>query len=322
MIASNGSSSERALVTSPSRAISQGGSNRTPTNVQDPRTDAVRALLGLSRACHPGPVVAVSTASFGYALAIGCSRREAARVGFSVFMGQLAIGWHNDWTDAARDLRAARHDKPIANGEVARSLVGAAAAIAALSCVPASLANGRRAGTTHLVAVASAVAYNAWLKSTPLSFVPYAVSFSLLPVIAHQSGKAVRATPPWASATAGTLGIAAHLLNVLPDRETDRCLGVLGLPQRLSPGQCIGLAGGLLAASSALVSFGPRRGARSGGAGFALSIALSATALREGRRRNDRRSFRLVLLIALADVAQLLWSSSKDHRRGALVPAA
>lgn len=273
-----------------------------------------RSAVGLARACHPGPVVAVSAAAVGYALAVGCTRREAIRVGLAVSSGQLAIGWQNDWTDAARDQLAGRRDKPIPNGEVTESLVGIAAVLAGICCVPASLATGRTGGLTHLAAVLSAASYNAGLKSTPASFVPFALSFSLLPVFVQLSRENASFPPPWAPVAAGTLGVAAHLLNVLPDRELDRSLGVLGLPQRLSREKSLALAGGLLVLSSGLVSFAPRRPDIMGTLSFVASLALGGVAVHAGYTRQDRRAFRFVLVLALLDVAQLLVFSVCSRR--------
>ena len=62
------------------------------------------------------------------------------------------------------------------------AVVRRAALAAAAACVVLSLALGWRAGLTHVAAVAVAWAYNARLKSTPWSWLPYAVSFGLLRV--------------------------------------------------------------------------------------------------------------------------------------------
>jgi 4-hydroxybenzoate polyprenyltransferase len=270
----------------------------------------MRSVVGLARACHPEPVAAVSAAAVGYALAIGCTRREAIRVGLAVSSGQLAIGWQNDWTDAVRDGLAGRRDKPIPNGEVTKSLVGTAAVLAGICCVPASLANGRTGGLTHLSAVLSAVFYNAGLKSTPASFVPYAFSFSLLPVFVQLSREDASVPLPWAPVAAGTLGVAAHLLNALPDREIDRSLGILGLPQCLSREKSLALAGGLLVVSSGMLSFAPRRPGIMGTLGFVASLALAGAAVRAGRARDDRRAFRCVLVLALLDAARALFQGA------------
>ena len=202
--------------------------------------------LGLAKGCHPGPVAVVTTASIGLTRVFGGQRREALRVGAAVLAGQLAIGWQNDWIDAERDRLAARSDKPISSDLVGRGTVGTAAVLAAAACVPASAALGRRAALAHLVAVASAVSYNAGLKRTVLSILTYGVSFGLLPVVAHDASPREGTTPGWAIAAGALLGMAAHLVNVLPDRDADRDMGVLGVPQRLSPDVSLTLATGLL----------------------------------------------------------------------------
>lgn len=281
---------------------------------------SARLVVALIRACHPGPVVAVSTAAFGYALASGNNVRRAGRVAVAVLFGQLAIGWQNDWTDAERDRTANRTDKPIPRGDVSRRPVGLAAIAAGVTCVPASLNNGLNAGITHLVAVASAASYNAGLKSTTASFVPYAVSFSLLPVFAHKSRPGESTPPIWAPLAAGSLGVAAHVLNVLPDRDMDRAMGVLGLPQRLSREQNLATVAGLLLSSSTLVSFGPRRLGIRSVAGFLASLGLAGAAIHAAHARDDRRAFRLVLLLALADVAQLIVGARDDPHRAQPIP--
>jgi 4-hydroxybenzoate polyprenyltransferase len=257
----------------------------------------------------------VTAATAGYALSIGRSRREAFRVGLAVLTGQLAIGWQNDFVDASRDRRAGRRDKPIVAGDVPEGLVGAAAGSAAVACVVASLANGRRAGLLHLLALSSAASYNAGLKATVASPLPYALSFSLLPAFARRAGCREAPAAPWASAAAGALGVAAHLVNVLPDRELDRSLGVLGLPQRLEPTVDLGVAGALLGLSSALISFGPSRGATSRLPGLACSLSLCGAVIGAARSSRERTAFRLVLLLALLDVVQLLLGASRNAPR-------
>ena len=84
-----------------------------------------------------------------------------------------------------------------------------------------------------MVAVGSAWAYNASLKSTILSPLPYGLSFALLPAFVTLGLPG----HPWPRADimviTGLLGIGAHFINTLADRADDRSTGVRGLPQRL-----------------------------------------------------------------------------------------
>jgi protoheme IX farnesyltransferase len=275
---------------------------------EQPVSSARRAgagVLGLAKACHPGPVTAVSAASAGMVIAFGGRRRDALRVGLAVLTGQLAIGWQNDWVDAERDRLAARLDKPIAAALVARRTVGAAAAVAGAACLPASAWLGRRAALAHLTAVASGASYNAGLKRSALSILTYAVSFGLLPVVAHEALPSDDATPGWAIAAGAQLGMAAHLVNVLPDRDSDRELGVLGLPQRLSAQASLALATVLLLGANASIAFGSGGLSRRTTGTFGASCALSAATLLAGRRAGGRAPFRLLLVNVLAQIALL-----------------
>lgn len=207
----------------------------------------------LVRACHPGPTVAVTLATTALAIAAGHGVGGTLLVGAAILSGQLSIGWLNDLLDVSRDEAAHRVDKPLARGEVPAQVVRRAVLLAALACVPLSLALGVAAGAVHLVAVASAWAYDLGLKATVLSWAPYAVSFGLLPAIVTLALPGAPLPPGWAIGSAALLGVGAHFLNVVPDIEADLRAGVRGLPQRLggTTSRVVGTA--LLVAGIALV---------------------------------------------------------------------
>jgi protoheme IX farnesyltransferase len=280
-----------------------------------------RSALGLAKGCHPGPVVVVTAASIGMVRVFGGQRREALRVGAAVFAGQLAIGWQNDWIDAERDRLAARWDKPIPSDLIGRGAVGTAAVLAAAACVPASAALGRRSAVAHLVAVASGISYNAGLKRTVLSIITYGVSFGLLPVVAHDACSREDTTPGWAIAAGALLGMAAHLVNVLPDRDADRDTGVLGLPQRLSPEVSLTLATALLLGASGSIAFGAGGLSRRTVRTFGASCAVSGTTLLAGRRAGGRMPFRLLLVNVLVQIALVSRTRRNDARSHSGPPA-
>jgi 4-hydroxybenzoate polyprenyltransferase len=70
------------------------------------------------------------------------------------------------------------------------------------------------------------------LKDSVWSWLPYAVSFGLLPVFLVLT---VPGAAPawWVVGCAALLGTGAHVANVLPDLEDDAATGVRGLPHRL-----------------------------------------------------------------------------------------
>jgi 4-hydroxybenzoate polyprenyltransferase len=211
--------------------------------------------LGLLLGCHPLPCVAVTAFATAYAAAIGADRDRLVALAVTVLAGQLAVGWSNDAIDGPRDRAARRPDKPVSAGLIDSRTLAVAALIAAVVCAILSLRLGAVAGWLHLVAVASAVSYNAVLKSTVLSPLPYLISFGLLPVVVTYA-VAGHGPVPLAHVVAATLlGGAAHAGNTVGDTEADAATGVRGLPQRLGPQWSL-IAMAMLVAGAALVLLG------------------------------------------------------------------
>jgi len=183
-------------------------------------------------ASHPGPTVAVTTLVTVVAWSAGRDLTGCFFVAAAILTGHLSIGWSNDAIDAIRDTSVHRNDKPIVLGLVSRQTVWIGASLMLVACVPLSLASGWLAGLAHLVGVAAAWGYNLRLKSTRISWLPYAVAFGLLPSFVTLGTSGTWA-PWWASAATALLGVGAHLANVVPDLADDLATGVEGWPQRL-----------------------------------------------------------------------------------------
>ena len=257
-------------------------------------------LAPLVRACHPEPTAAVTALAAALAASVGAS---PLLVGLAFLSGQLSVGWTNDWVDAARDLRVGRQDKPVVQG-LPVATVRAAALLALTACVPLSLALGARAGAAHLVAVASAWLYNTWLKATVASFLPYAVSFGLVPSIVTLAAGA-GAAPWWATGAGALLGVGAHGANVLPDLADDEATGVRGLPHRLGRPVTTALSGVALVAATVLLATGPGTSAV-GVLAVVVSVGVFGTGLVLARRPGSRAAFLAVLVVAAVDVGLLL----------------
>jgi 4-hydroxybenzoate polyprenyltransferase len=163
-----------------------------------------------------------------------------------------------------------------------------------------------------VIALVSALGYDWPLKLTPLSVLPYAVSFAALPAFVVL---AVPASPPlWLIATGGLLGAGAHFANVLPDLADDAATGVRGLPHRLgAAGSALAAAGLLLAATVVLVLGRPGAPSWPGlVALLAAAVALPAGwyADRRGPAGGGRpvALFRAFQAVAVVDVALLLFA--------------
>jgi protoheme IX farnesyltransferase len=264
------------------------------------------AVVALVHASHPEPTVVVTAVAGALAVTVGRDGVGVLVVVVAVLAGQLSVGWLNDYLDAHRDMVVGRVDKPVAAGVISRRGVAMAAVVAAVVCVPASLLSGIVAGTVHLLAVASAWAYDLGAKSTSLSVLPYVVSFGLLPVFVVL-GLPGAPIPPWWLPTAGALlGAGAHFANVLPDLAADAATGVRGLPHRLgATGSKTAAAALLLAASVVLATAVPVDLAAAATVPV-LAAAVLTMGFLPGRRPDSRGLFRAVLVVAVLDVALLL----------------
>ncbi|MEU4361183.1 UbiA family prenyltransferase [Promicromonospora sp. NPDC023987] len=272
-----------------------------------PRTEARRLVSGLVRASHAAPAAVVTGLAAALSAALGSGWGTVVLITVAVGSGQLSVGWSNDWIDAARDVAVGRTDKPVVAGLLTARTLRDAAVVALAVCVAASLALGFVAGVAHLVAVAGAWAYNARLKQTVWSWLPYALSFALLAVAVVLAAPGARVPAGWAVAAVALLGVGAHVANTLPDLEDDAATGVRGLPHRLGRRVSGVLAPGLLVAAVAVVVTGPvgapSRAAWLGGAiavGLALAAGISTVA-----RPRSRAPFGLSLGVAVVCVALL-----------------
>lgn len=263
----------------------------------------------LLRSCHPEPTAAVTVLVTALAVTTGRDVGGVLLVAAAVLTGQLSIGWLNDHLDAERDRAVGRTDKPAATGVISARAVGVAALVAAVLCVPLSLASGALAGSLHLVAVAAGLAYDLGLKATRASVLPYAVCFGLLPVFVVLGAGG---TPPWWLPAAGALlGSGAHFANVLPDLDDDLATGVQGLPHRIGAAASRTAAAALLLAASVVLV----GGVLGSGAPVPVPVLVAAPVVAlavllagfvAGRRRGSRAPFRAVMVVALIDVALLV----------------
>ena len=264
-------------------------------------------FLALIRATHPLPAAAVTAL---VALVTAVRGADAATLGWvvaSTAAGQASVGWSNDYLDRGRDASAGRTDKPLVAGAVSGRTVWIAALIALPVSSALSLPVGLPEAAIMLVAVAAAWAYNLGLKSTLLSWLPYAVAFGLAPVYIW------RATGDWPAAwiVAGgaLLGVGAHLLNVVPDLESDRAVELNGLPHRLGLRRSLFLACFILALTLGLVLAGAGTGPWSWLVAAAAGGLIGAVAWADLRGRT-RLGFRLAIGAAAAIVAVLVVSPS------------
>ncbi|MCZ2817608.1 UbiA family prenyltransferase [Modestobacter sp. VKM Ac-2984] len=271
------------------------------------RSGPFATAAAMARATHLEPTLAVTTVAVLLAVTAGVPAGRTALVGVAVLAGQASIGWCNDWLDADRDRAVGRTDKPVVQGVVSPTLLGRATAVAVVVAVGTSLALGLVPGLLLLVLVASGLAYDAGLKRTALSPLPYLTGFGALPAGVVAAAPGSPGAPWWLIAAGAALGGAAHVANVAPDVEDDLATGVRGLPHRVGAVPSAVTGAVLLGAATLLLVLGPP-----GPPGLLglLACAFAAptvvVAALAGSRRGRRLAFPAVLLLTVLDVALLL----------------
>lgn len=264
-------------------------------------------MRALVLATHAGPALAVTVVATLLAVAAGVPGGRVVLLCVAVLAGQASIGWSNDWLDADRDRAVARTDKPVVQGVMAPSLLRTAALAAVVLAVVLSLLLGTVPGLLLLVLVASGWAYNAGLKRTATSVIPYVTGFGALPAGVVAAAPGTPTAPWWLVTAGGALGAAAHLANVAPDIEDDLATGVRGLPHRLGARVSAVTCALLLGGASLVLVLGPDGPPSTAGwAGLVLAAPTVVVAALAGTDRFRRLAFPAVMLLTVLDVVLLL----------------
>ena len=191
-------------------------------------------LPALLLAAHPFQGLAIAAGTAVAALLSGRELREVGVVFLAVLLGRFTYGWLNDVADRRRDIAVDRQDKPLAREWLEPGSLTFATAVVVCFVVPLSITTGVVSGIAHLLSVLAAWTYNTRLKTTRLSFLPWAVSFGLLPAYLSYGGWGgdfEGAPPTWQiTALAALLGVCVHFLDALPDLVVDNRNKLRSLP--------------------------------------------------------------------------------------------
>ncbi len=212
----------------------------------------MRSVRGLLKASHFIPSLIVSSIAFVFGVHYWWEG-PAYVIAFTVFTGQLVVGWSNDLYDFADDQKHQRINKPLVSGLITEKYLRSWL----IFMVPFSfLANifgplGFEGGALYWLGVGCGVAYNFYFKFTYLSPLPFAVAFAILPSCIAISKDV---TPPlWMWLGGALLGCAAHFINVLKDLDLDRQSKIKGLPQIAGKRASIAIAAALSAIALAVL---------------------------------------------------------------------
>jgi poly(3-hydroxybutyrate) depolymerase len=189
-------------------------------------------LKAYLKAAHFGPTMLITGISFLLSVRLWWEG-PAYVIAFTVFLGQLVIGWSNDLYDYNDDVIHNRTNKPLVAGAISVRQLRRATFILLPFAIIANVIGplGLKGGAVYLLGVGCGIAYNFYFKFSPLSPLPYAVACAALPASIFY---AVDRTPPlWVLAVGALLGVAFHFVNVIKDLPQDIASNIGGLPQRL-----------------------------------------------------------------------------------------
>ena len=192
----------------------------------------MKSLKAYAIAAHFGPTILITTISFLLAARLWWEG-PAYLIAFTVFLGQLLIGWSNDIYDYQDDLKHNRVNKPLVSGQLQIENLKKATFILLPIALLANLLGplGLKGGAVYLLGVGCGIAYNFYFKFRITSPLVYFIALAALPASIFY---AVDRNPPlWVLASSSLLGVAFHFANVLKDLSADRDSNIGGLPQRL-----------------------------------------------------------------------------------------
>jgi len=267
----------------------------------------MKLIVGLVKASHFGPTMAVTLVSFQLAVNLWWEG-PAYVIAFGIFLGQLLVGFTNDLNDFEDDLKHNRTAKPLVKGDITTSQLRKAIIIVAPIAVLFNIFGplGVNGGLIYLFGVGMGVSYNFYFKSTRLSPIPYALAFAAL---VSSIVLATDRTPPlWLIASGSLLGVAAHFANVLKDLDQDLASGIKGLPQMLGKFYSRLIVSGLLVLTTVLLHLvNPNPPLLVGGLAAALITSFAP----------DKVIFKFLMVTVVIDLILLL--SAADSTMGSLV---
>ena len=187
---------------------------------------------------HPGPSAATVAVALLFMVWLAGGHPPVDRfalVAAMLLCQQVAISLHNDWCDRALDA-AAKPWRAIPSGAAPAGRVRAAAWLLAAFSLGFAAAINRRETLLDVVGIGAGFAYNARLKRTAWSWLPFAIAFPLLPVFGGVALPMLHAPPSWlfvSYAIGVPAAVAIHLADTIRDLDADAAFGVQGLAHRL-----------------------------------------------------------------------------------------
>ncbi len=214
------------------------GSNAVPLPQPLPGLPAPHGIaraLRAARIIHPFPTLLNVAATAGLAFVAVRGIPAAGlltRMLLMMLCAQAAIGVTNDYFDRALDTET-KPWKPVAAGIVAPPVAVVLALVLIAVTVVLAATLGIAGFLLAMVGLASGLVYDARLKRTVFSAIPYMVAIPTLPLWVWATLGEWRAALWWLLPVGALIGLALHLQNTIADIDGDAAHGVHGLAHRL-----------------------------------------------------------------------------------------
>jgi 4-hydroxybenzoate polyprenyltransferase len=260
---------------------------------------------------HFGPSVLTTAAFAAYILILARGLPAAGPLALLLaaqLVAQFTISLANDYFDAPTDTLT-QPTKPIPAGVIRRNSVGGLAVVGAAATLALALPLGGAVLAFTALGLGAGLAYDAGLKRTLFSPLPFMLGFGVLPLWAAAGVGVPLVGPSLACAgLTAVLVVALHLADTLPDLESDTAAGVRGLAHRLGRPRAVTLCCAALATGQALALLLALRSPPTWlilAPTLALTVALLLAALTLYRRRGPAA---LPAFSGLIEAAALLTS--------------
>lgn len=166
---------------------------------------------------------------------------------------QFSISAFNDYFD--RHVDAGRADKPVASGEISARVAWVTGLLLGVGAILLALPLGGWVALLTCVGLGGGLLYDAGLKYTAFSWLPFSIAFPTLPLWAWAGASPDGAFPPqlfWVVPVGAVLVLGIHLADTIPDLAADTEAGVRGLAHRLGLTRSLALCWGAFAAGTLL----------------------------------------------------------------------
>jgi 4-hydroxybenzoate polyprenyltransferase len=204
---------------------------------------------------HFGPSVLTTAAFAAYILILVRGLPAAGPLALLLaaqLSAQFTISLANDYFDAPTDALT-QPTKPIPAGVIRRDRVGGLAGVGAAATLALALPLGAAVLLFTALGLGAGLVYDAGLKRTLFSPLPFMLGFGVLPLWAAAGVGVPLVGPPLAcAALTAILVVALHLADTLPDLDSDAAAGVRGLAHRLGRPRAVALCCAALATGQAL----------------------------------------------------------------------